>query len=262
MKKIVLALTMLLSAAFAQDAFSKDAKCEVGTVATKSCAEAAEPVCPERSVKYICKPLKHLELVLVLDKSGSMSGLESDTIGGFNSMIEEQKKLGVNANVTTVLFDTNFNVIHDRTDLKKVKKLTSKQYVAGGNTALLDAVGDTINRIQKVDGIDAADNRVLFVIITDGMENSSREYSRAQIKKMISDKQEKYDWEFIFLGANIDAASEAQSIGIKSENALKYENSKEGVSKNFEAAAEISKDVATDNKANSKWRDKVLQDKK
>ena len=157
MKKIVLALAMLLGAAFAQDAFAKDAKCEVGTVATKSCAEAAEPVCPERSVKYICKPLKHLELVLMLDKSGSMSGLESDTIGGFNSMIEEQKKLGVNANVTTVLFDTNFNVIHDRTDLKKVKKLTSKQYVAGGNTALLDAVGDTINRIQKVDGIDAAD---------------------------------------------------------------------------------------------------------
>ena len=94
------------------------------------------------------------------------------------------------------------------------------------------------------------------------MENSSREYSKAQIKKMISDKQEKYDWEFIFLGANIDAASEARSIGIKSENALKYENSKEGVSKNFEAAAEISKDVATDNKVNSKWRDKVLQDKK
>ena len=205
---------------------------------------------------------KQLEMVLILDKSGSMSGLESDTIGGFNSMIDKQKEAGVDAKVTTVLFDTNFKTLHDRVDIKKVEKLTSKDYVAGGNTALLDAIGSTIARIERVPDIYAKNNRVLFVIITDGMENSSREYSKAQIKKMISDKQEKYDWEFIFLGANIDAASEAQSIGIKSENALKYENSKEGVSKNFEAAAEISKDVATDNKANSKWRDKVLQDKK
>ena len=204
----------------------------------------------------------HLELVLVLDKSGSMRGLESDTIGGFNSMIEKECKEGIDASVTTVLFDTKFNVIHGRTPLKKVKNLTSKENSAGGKTALLDAIGSTIARIERVPDIYAKNNRVLFVIITDGYENSSREYSRAQIKKMISDKQEKYDWEFIFLGANIDAASEAQSIGIKSENALKYENSKEGVSKNFEAAAEISKDVATDNKANSKWRDKVLQDKK
>ena len=261
MKKIVLALAMLLGAAFAQDAFAKDAKCEVGTVATKSCAEAAEPVCPERSVKYICKPLKHLELVLMLDKSGSMSGLESDTIGGFNSMIEEQKKLGVNANVTTVLFDTNFNVIHDRTDLKKVKKLTSKQYVAGGNTALLDAVGDTINRIQKVDGIDAADNRVLFVIITDGMENSSREYSKAQIKKMITQKQNENGWEFIFLGANIDAADEASNLGIKKSNAVKYKNSSDGVQRNFEAISEFSKDMSKGEEKSSKWKSKILEDK-
>lgn len=264
MKKIVLALAMLLGAAFAQDAFAKDAKgCEVGTTVTKPCTEATEPACPERSVKYIkCTPPKHIEMVLVLDKSGSMSGLESDTIGGFNSMIEKERKEGIDASVTTVLFDTKFNVIHDRTPLKKVKNLTSKEYFADGDTALLDAIGSTIARIERVPDIYAKNNRVLFVIITDGQENSSREYSKAQIKQMISDKQEKYDWEFIFLGANIDAASEARSIGIKSENALKYENSKEGVSKNFEAAAEISKDVATDNKANSKWRDKVLQDKK
>ena len=264
MKKIVLALAMLLGAAFAQDVFAKDAKgCEVGTTVTKPCTEATEPACPERSVKYIkCTPPKHIEMVLVLDKSGSMSGLESDTIGGFNSMIEKERKEGIDASVTTVLFDTKFNVIHDRTPLKKVENLTSKEYYAGGNTALLDAIGSTIARIERVPDIYAKNNRVLFVIITDGQENSSREYSKAQIKRMISDKQEKYDWEFIFLGANIDAASEAQSIGIKSENALKYENSKEGVSKNFEAAAEISKDVATDNKANSKWRDKVLKDKK
>ena len=130
----------------------------------------------------------HLELVLVLDKSGSMSGLESDTIGGFNSMIEKERKEGIDASVTTVLFDTKFNVIHDRTPLKKVENLTSKEYFAGGNTALLDAIGSTIARIERVPDIYAKNNRVLFVIITDGYENSSREYSRAQIQKMISDK--------------------------------------------------------------------------
>ena len=263
MKKIVLALAMLLGAAFAQDAFAKDAKgCEVGTTVTKPCAEATEPACPERSVKYIkCTPPKHIEMVLVLDKSGSMSGLESDTIGGFNSMIEKQRNLGIKANVTTVLFDTNFNVIHDRTDLKKVEKLTSKQYVAGGNTALLDAVGDTISRIQTVDGIDDADNRVLFVIITDGMENSSREYSKAQIKKMITQKQNEKGWEFIFLGANIDAASEAGSLGIKGSNAVKYKNSSDGVQRNFEAISEFSKDISKGEEKKSKWKSKVLEDK-
>ena len=190
-----------------------------------------------------------------------MSGLESDTIGGFNSMIEKQRNLGIKANVTTVLFDTNFNVIHDRTDLKKVEKLTSKQYVAGGNTALLDAVGDTISRIQTVDGIDDADNRVLFVIITDGMENSSREYSKAQIKKMITQKQNEKGWEFIFLGANIDAASEAGSLGIKGTNAVKYKNSSDGVQRNFEAISEFSKDISKGEEKKSKWKSKVLEDK-
>ena len=112
--------------------------------------------------------VNHLELVLILDKSGSMSGLESDTIGGFNSMIEKERKEGTDASVTTVLFDTKFNVIHDRTPLKKVENLTSKEYYAGGNTALLDAVGSTIARIERVPDIYAKNNRVLFVIITDG----------------------------------------------------------------------------------------------
>ncbi|WP_298058585.1 vWA domain-containing protein [uncultured Campylobacter sp.] len=204
---------------------------------------------------------KQLEMVLILDKSGSMSGLESDTIGGFNSMIDKQKEAGVDAKVTTVLFDTNFKTLHDRADIKKVEKLTNKDYVASGNTALLDAVGDTINKISKVDDIYAKNRAVLFVIITDGQENSSKEYSKAQIKKMISDKQEKYDWEFIFLGANIDAASEAESIGIQRSNAVKYQNNSEGVQKNFEAAAEMSKDMAMDKKSSSKWREKVLEDK-
>ena len=218
--------------------------------------EVAQPATPSDT-----NASNHLELVLILDKSGSMSGLEGDTIGGFNSMIQKQRDENIDASVTTVLFDTKFNVIHDRTPLKKVENLTSKDYVAGGNTALLDAVGSTIKRIERVPDIYAKNNRVLFVIITDGQENSSREYSKSQVKKMISDKQEKYDWEFIFLGANIDAASEAESIGIKRQNAVKYENSKTGVSANFEAAAELSKDVAMDKKESSKWREKVVKDK-
>lgn len=217
----------------------------------------------EKIADTVCKTpcANHLELVLILDKSGSMSGLESDTIGGFNSMIDKQRELGLNTNVTTVLFDTNFNIIHDRVDIKKIEKLTNKEYFASGNTALLDAVGSTINRIERVSDIYAKDNRVLFVIITDGMENSSKEYTKSQINQMITAKQSKYEWEFIFLGANIDAVSEAQSLGIKGSNAVKYQNSGEGVRKNFEAAAEFSKDIIEDKKDSSKWKEKVLEDK-
>lgn len=217
----------------------------------------------EKIADSVCKTpcANHLEMVLILDKSGSMSGLESDTIGGFNSMIDKQRELGLNTNVTTVLFDTNFNIIHDRIDIKKVEKLTSKEYFASGNTALLDAVGSAINKIERVSDIYAKDNRVLFVIITDGQENSSKEFSKAQIKEMISAKQSKYDWEFIFLGANIDAVSEAQSLGIKGSNAVKYQNSSEGVRKNFEAAVEFSKDMMDDKKESSKWKEKVLEDR-
>ncbi|MGB2551877.1 vWA domain-containing protein [Campylobacter sp. MOP51] len=217
----------------------------------------------EKPLDTDCKApcANHLEMVLILDKSGSMSGLESDTIGGFNSMIDKQRELGLKTHVTTILFDTNFNVIHDRVDIKKIEKLTNKEYFASGNTALLDAVGSAINKIERVSDIYARDNRVLFVIITDGQENSSKEFSKSQIKQMITAKQSKYDWEFIFLGANIDAVSEAESIGIKGSNAVKYQNSSDGVRKNFEAAAEFSKDIMDNKKESSKWKEKVLEDK-
>ncbi|EAU01053.1 vWA domain-containing protein [Campylobacter curvus] len=231
MKKIMITLALCLLAAFAKE------------------------IAPETSAP------NRLEMVLILDKSGSMSGLEDDTIGGFNSMIDKQKDLNITTKVTTVLFDTKFNVIHDREDIKNVQKLTSNEYRAGGNTALLDAIGSTINKIENVSGIYDKNSRVLFVIITDGQENSSKEYTKAQIKKMISAKQSKHDWEFVFLGANIDAVTEAESLGIKGSNAVKYKNSSEGVRKNFEAAAELSKDITNDKKDSSKWKDKVLKDK-
>jgi hypothetical protein len=157
------------------------------------------------------------ELVFVLDRSGSMSGLESDTVGGFNSLIKDQKNSEGKAFVTTVLFDTEFIYVHDRTDISKVKPLTEKDYVPRGCTALLDAVGMTIQHIagiHKYARPEDVPSKTIFVITTDGMENASREFRYDTVKKLIEKEQKKYGWEFIFLGANIDAAATAGSMGI------------------------------------------------
>lgn len=159
------------------------------------------------------KDEKMVDLVFVLDKSGSMWGSESDVIGGFNSLITKEKKLHPNTIVTLVLFDTEYKVIYTRKDISEVEELTSDVYYADGCTALLDAVGTTINRLDKKDT-----ENVLFVIATDGLENSSREFSRDDIKKMIKS----HEWEFLFLGADIDSFSEASSIGISSSHTANY----------------------------------------
>lgn len=163
---------------------------------------------------------KLVDLVFVLDKSGSMWGSESDVIGGFNSLIAKEKKLHPNTIVTLVLFDTEYKVIYTRKDISEVEELTSDVYYADGCTALLDAVGTTINRLDKI-----AHDNVLFVIATDGQENSSKEYTRRDIKKMITS----HDWEFIFLGADIDSFSEASSLGINSTHTANYEKSAAGL---------------------------------
>lgn len=178
------------------------------------------------------------EIVFILDRSGSMSGLEGDTIGGFNSMLEKNKKEDCRAYVSTVLFDSECSVLHDRVPLAQVSPMTEKEYYVGGCTALLDAVGGAIHHIRNVHKYARKEDvptKTLFVIITDGFENSSRKYSYDKIKSMISKQKEKYGWEFLFLGANIDAVKEAARFGISSNRAVRYENDAEGIALNFKA---------------------------
>ena len=203
---------------------------------------------------------ERIELVLVLDKSGSMQGLESDTIGGFNSMIKKQKALDVPVRVTAVLFNDKTDVLYESRSIHSVHALTEKEYEVGGTTALLDAVGSTILNVDQK-GTVKKGTKVIFVIITDGMENASREFTKTKVKQMISDKQEKYGWDFIYLGANIDAAEEAGAIGVKKANAVTYRNTESGVRANYDAVSAYVKEAAEMGAvASSKWRSHVEED--
>lgn len=181
---------------------------------------------------------EHLtELVFILDRSGSMGGLESDTIGGFNSMIKKQKKEDGEAFVSMVLFDDVSEVIHDRVPIRDVKKLTDDEYFVRGCTALLDAVGSAIDHIGNVQKYAREEDRpakTLFVITTDGLENASRRYTFKRVKKMIKRQQEKYNWEFLFLGANIDAIEVAGNMGISRDRAANYHCDEVGTALNYE----------------------------
>ena len=167
------------------------------------------------------------EIVFILDRSGSMSGLEKDTIGGFNTTIEKQKKEEGEAIVSTVLFDNDMEVLHDRVSLEKIAPLTDKEYYARGCTALLDAIGGAIHHIGNVHKYARDEDRpekTIFVITTDGYENASRKYSSDRVKQMVERQKQKYGWEFIFLGANIDAVETARNFGIDEERAANYVN--------------------------------------
>ena len=166
------------------------------------------------------------ELVFILDKSGSMSGMESDTIGGFNSMVEKQKGDDGRVLVSTVMFSNRSEVIHDRVDLEEIKPLTEKDYVTGGMTALLDAIGGAIHHIGNIHKYARAEDvpeHTIFIITTDGMENASYNYSSNKIKEMIKRQEGKYGWEFLFVAANIDAVETAENIGIRGERAANYD---------------------------------------
>ena len=177
------------------------------------------------------------ELVFILDRSGSMGGLEGDTIGGFNSMLQKQQAEPGECRITTVLFDTEYKTLHDRIDIKAVGNITNKDYFVRGCTALLDAIGKTINKIGEVQKNTAEEYRagkVLFIITTDGMENASREFSYDKIKSMVEHQKSKYGWEFIFLGANIDAIDVASHIGIARNRAQTFHNDSEGIELNYD----------------------------
>ncbi len=203
------------------------------------------------------------ELIFILDRSGSMSGLESDTIGGYNAMIEKQRGESGEAMITTVLFDDNYELLHDRINLKGIKPLTTKEYYVRGTTALLDAVGKTIQKminVQKNTVESEKAEKVLFVITTDGQENASLEYTYSKIKTLIENQKHQYDWEFIFLGANIDAVSEARKFGIDSSRAARFNNDSEGIHLNYEAVSEAISELRADNIISSKWKNSIDAD--
>ncbi len=196
------------------------------------------------------------EMVFVLDRSGSMISLTADTIGGFNELIEKQKKLEGDAYVTTVLFDHEYEVLHDHVALKDVAPLTDREYFARGSTALLDAVGRTINTVGARLAAMPEEERpahVVFVITTDGMENASCEYTAKQVREMVEHQQQKYSWQFVFLGANMDAVSEAGKLGISAKYAANFAPSRRGVSQMYRVAldevmcsARVGSDIGSD----------------
>ncbi|WP_202108542.1 vWA domain-containing protein [Succinivibrio dextrinosolvens] len=207
----------------------------------------------------IDKKFDHVDLVIILDKSGSMHGMESDTIGGFNSMLDKQRKLDVKTDVTTVMFNNKSDYIHERKPLGDIKNITGDDYVPQGTTALLDCVGETIDKVSGYYAVNDKKNKVIFAIITDGKENSSREYTKKIVKKLIEDKKES-GWEFIFLGANIDAVSEAGAIGITSDRVVQYKATKMGVRKNFDAVASFAEEAVVGNSVSDNWKEKAEQD--
>lgn len=204
------------------------------------------------------------ELVFILDRSGSMHGLEKDTIGGFNSMMERQKKEKGEAYVTTVLFDNESQIIHDRLPLASLVPMTERDYSIGGCTALLDAVGDTIHHIAMIHKYAKPEDRpkkTLFVIITDGYENASHRYNYDKVRAMIKKEKDKYGWEFIFLGANMDAAAEAGRFGIDADKAVTYNCDSKGTTLNYDALGEAVSDARASRPISASWRKRIDEDR-
>lgn len=207
---------------------------------------------------------KHVtEIVFILDRSGSMAGLEADTIGGFNAMLRKQRGEEGEAHVSTVLFDNSMEVIHDRVDIRKVQPMTHRDYYVRGCTALLDAVGKSIRHISHVHKYAREEDRpekTIFVITTDGMENASREYTYGRVRQMIQQEQEKYGWEFLFLGANIDAAREAARLGIPEDRAANYHADHQGTTVIYEAMSEAVRRVRASRPMRADWKHRVEED--
>ncbi len=205
------------------------------------------------------------EVVFILDRSGSMSGLEEDTIGGFNSMIEQQKQGEGEALISTVLFDNVSEVIHDRVPVKSVALLTREDYSVRGCTALLDAIGGAIHHIGNIHKYAREEDvpeHTLFVITTDGMENASRRYDSETVKKMIERQKAKFGWEFLFLGANIDAVETASRFGIGADRAVNYHSDHQGTQLNYEVLSEAVSTVRCSAALGTEWKKRIDEDYK
>ncbi|PRR80366.1 vWA domain-containing protein [Clostridium vincentii] len=205
------------------------------------------------------------ELVFIIDRSGSMAGLEDDTMGGYNAVITKQKKEDGEANVTTILFDDQVETLHERISIQDIKQMTENEYYVRGCTALLDAIGETISymgNVQKYAKSEERANKVLFIITTDGYENSSKEYSYDKVKGLIDRQKTRYDWEFLFLGANIDAISTAERFGISKEFATNYVPDKRGTKLNYEAMNVAISCCRAEMPLDKSWKEEVERDYK
>ena len=204
------------------------------------------------------------ELVMILDRSGSMGGLESDTIGGYNSMLKKQREAEGEVLVSTVLFDDRTEVLYDRVPLEKLPQMTEKEYYVRGCTALLDAVGGAVRHIGNVHKYAREEDRpekTIFVITTDGLENASREYSYDRVKKMVERQKEKYGWEFLFLGANIDAIETAGRFGITADRAANYHSDRKGTALNYEGLADAVCEMRVSAAPiSAKWKKRIDED--
>ncbi len=203
------------------------------------------------------------ELVFILDRSGSMGGLESDTIGGFNSLIEKQKKQDGECYVSTVLFDNVSEVIHDRVKLAEIKPMTDKEYFVRGCTALIDAIGGAIHHIGNIHKYARPEDvpeHTMFVITTDGLENASHKYSSDEVKKMVERQKEKYGWEFLFIGANIDSVETAKHFGIGADRAVNYHADKQGTAVLYDTVAETVCCMRASRPIESDWSDRINAD--
>ena len=203
------------------------------------------------------------ELAFILDRSGSMAGLESDTIGGFNAFLEKQKALPGEARLTTVLFNHRDYLLHDRLDIRAVAPLTAKEYSVGGSTALLDAVGRTIDKIDRAlrhtaEGYRAG--KVLIVITTDGLENASREYAADRVRNMIERQKRELGWEFLFLGANIDAVETAGNLGIAPDRAQNFCSDREGTEMNFRVVSAAAANFRATGALDADWGEEIQRD--
>lgn len=193
------------------------------------------------------KNKKEMDVVFLLDRSGSMAGSELDTIGGYNSYLKKQRQNKINTKITTILFDDKYEVLHDRVDIKEIKDLTIKEYYVRGCTALLDAIGITISNLDRK----VKDNKVLFVITTDGLENSSCEYKKSDIKKLI---EEHSNWEFLYIGANVDSYTEGRELGISKKNISNYQKTKNGTECMFNSISNACEMMYEEKSIDESWK--------